>query len=983
MDSGQWKQLDSLFHAISELPLEERDTFLMQACGGDQALERELRSLLASQQAAREFLETPVMELAAQSLANKTEATEEGSTGPVATGATFDQYVVLEKLGSGGMGVVWKARDKRLNRFVALKFLPGAMTRDPERKRRFAQEARVTSALNHTNIVTIYEIGQSAPDGCDFIVMEFVPGWTLGELIRSRKLRLKDALQYAIQIADALVAAHAVGIVHRDLKPGNVMVTDQGLVKVLDFGLAKLTGQGEAGISGAQTTVDQVIAGTVSFMSPEQSEGRKVDTRSDIFSFGAILYEMVTATRAFAGDSNVSIQSAILRDEPKPAREIVEGLPRELDRIICRCLRKDANRRYQHAGDLRIDLQQVSESLDAGNPVVPDGTRAASRAPLWRWLAATTACVAASMAVTWCLRAPPAAPRDWKLARLTNGPGLSTDPALSPDGKLLAYASDGGRDSGLDLYVKQVTGGQPIRLTSDGAGNRSPNFSPDGNRIVFRSDRDGGGIYEIPALGGEIRLLARGGFSPAVSPDGSKVAFWTGSAQVDARVPGNGAVWVVSTAGGQPQRVGSSFTAARTPIWSPDGKRLLFVGYTSSKTYESSALDWWLATPDGGETVRTGMNEALVHAGLAVYPLPRPGCWSIPTNSVIFSTTAGDASNIWEIRLSPRTGKVSGDPWRLTAGANENGPSCASTGVIVFHNAESRRDIWSSPFDLDRGKPTGALDRITRGLGVRLYASLSSDGRYLAYASDQSGQITIWKRDLAEGTETVIARLPLSKVSVVYPAFSPFDGRIAFTILDINPVPTYVEAPGGELEKVGEGWRTTDWSRDGKVLLTFAGDPYQVNLFDLATRRQIPLLKHPTYNMLYARFSPDNRWVAFTSRVSANRGRITIAPIDGPRPVPESAWITIAEEGIDEWPGWSADGRTVYFTSRRDGHSCLWGQPIDPVSHRPVGDAFAALHIHGRATYRRGGWSASGGRIAMTLTEEKGDIWLMSRTGPK
>ena len=285
MDSGQWKQLDSLFHAISELPLEERETFLMQACGGDQALERELRSLLASQQAAREFLETPVMELAAQSLANKTEATEEGSTGPVATGATFDQYVVLEKLGSGGMGVVWKARDKRLNRFVALKFLPGTMTRDPERKRRFAQEARVASALNHPNIVTIYEIGQSAPDGCDFIVMEFVPGWTLGELIRSRKLRLKDALQYAIQIADALVAAHAVGIVHRDLKPGNVMVTDQGLVKVLDFGLAKLTGPGEAGISAAQTTVDQVIAGTVSFMSPEQSEGRKVDTRSDIFKF--------------------------------------------------------------------------------------------------------------------------------------------------------------------------------------------------------------------------------------------------------------------------------------------------------------------------------------------------------------------------------------------------------------------------------------------------------------------------------------------------------------------------------------------------------------------------------------------------------------------------------------------------------------------------------------------------------------------------
>jgi Tol biopolymer transport system component len=397
--------------------------------------------------------------------------------------------------------------------------------------------------------------------------------------------------------------------------------------------------------------------------------------------------------------------------------------------------------------------------------------------------------------------------------------------------------------------------------------------------------------------------------------------------------------------------------------------------------YETSALDWWLAAPDGPETVKTGARDALDRAGMPVFPLPRPASWSGASNTVIFAATTGDASNVWELGLSPRTGKVTSEPRKLMAGANESGPSRASTGAIAFHNAEAQRTVWSSLFDLDRGLPKGGLDQVTRG-GVRVYPALSNDGRYLLYASDQSDQTNIWKRDLEQGNETLVARLSLAKQTVVYPAFSPADGRIAFTVVhpDEHRL-TYVNAPGGELEKVGDSWRTTGWSSNKKMLLTFDANPYQVGLFDLGTHQQLPLLRHPRYDLLYARFSPDNRWVVFLARVSANRGRIAIAPIDGPRPVPESAWITIAEEGIDEWPGWSTDGKTVYFTSRRDGHSCLWGQRIDPISHRPTGDAFSALHIHGRASYRRGGWSGAGGRIALILTEERGNIWLMSRPG--
>ncbi len=437
-------------------------------------------------------------------------------------GKTISHYRVIEKLGVGGMGTVWKALDTRLNRHVALKVLHAALhaatTSDPERKLRFVQEARSASALNHPNIITIHDIDQA--DGADFIAMEFVPGKSLDQLISRKGLRLIHAIDYAIQVADALVAAHGAGIVHRDLKPANIMVNESGCVKVLDFGLAKLTEKagGENAVSATYEspgTDEGMILGTVSYMSPEQAQGKKVDARSDIFSFGAVLYEMITGRRAFAGDSMVSILSAVLRDNPKPAYGIVTGIPRDLDRIVTRCLRKDPNQRYQHAGDLKIDLQQIDlqparEEPASGGPITrPDVGRL-------RWFVAAAAFITASFAIGRWFRAPEAAPAAWRLTQLTRDAGLSNRPALSRDGRLVAYSSDAGQDGGMDLYVKQLAGGQPIRLTSDGAGNTWPDFSPDGSRIVFRSNRGGGGIYEIPAFGGQSRLLARNGLRSQV-----------------------------------------------------------------------------------------------------------------------------------------------------------------------------------------------------------------------------------------------------------------------------------------------------------------------------------------------------------------------------------------------------------------------------------------------------------------------------------
>ncbi len=618
---------------------------------------------------------------------------------------------------------------------------------------------------------------------------------------------------------------------------------------------------------------------------------------------------------------------------------------------------------------------------------------------LWWALAFTVACLV-SFVAWWQFHDAGTGLPSGKVIRLTNDAGLSDSPALSPDGKLVAYSSDRAKEGEKDLYVKQVAGGQPIRLTFDGMGNTNPNFSPDGSRIVFESRRGGGGIYEMPAFGGQARLLARGGTAPVYSRDGSQVAYWVGTTAVNLWIPGAGAVWAIPITGAPPRRVAPNLTNARRPIWSPDGKRLLFSGYSSASPSDPSAMDWWLADANGGEAVRTGMREALVRAGMqgqdsagnwaTTVPtgvLPDPGCW-LSADSIIFSAdSGGDARNLWETGISLVTGKVSGAFKRVTAGSgNDVNPSCSPAGAVAFASTQVTRDVWTLPFDLDGGKSNGVIERRTGSPVRRDYASLSGDGRFVAFASAQSGPLNIWIRELETGKESPVA--PSSMMAQQYPVLSASGDRVSFSTFEKEKRFVYVSTPGGVPEKVCEGCiRATDWSRDEKTLLVFVGSPYQVNLLDVASHRQTAILKHPRYSPADARFSPDNRWVSFTARTGPNRGWIMIAPVpridDGPRPVPESAWIKIAEEGAEDRANWSPDGKTLYFTSTRDGHHCLWGQRIDARSHRPEGKAFAVAHLHGRPSFEGEAWSAAAGKIAMVLAESTGSIWMMSRTGAR
>ncbi|MFI5006489.1 MAG: protein kinase, partial [Solirubrobacterales bacterium] len=671
-------------------------------------------------------------------------------------GRRLGHYQIVAKLGEGGMGVVYEAIDTLLNRPVALKVISAPASADPQRRRRFLHEAQAASALNHPSIVTIYGIETTAStDGpIDVIAMECVVGRTLDQVIGERVMPLGQILDFAVQIADALATAHAAGIVHRDLKPSNVMVTETGRVKVLDFGLAKLVAAGSG--DGTRTdhggeqplTSDGAVLGTASYMSPEQAEGRQVDARSDVFAFGALLYEMVTGRRAFRGDSRVSILSAIVREPHEPLRAIRPDAPDELERVVAHCLRKDPARRFQHMDEARVALEDVRDESVSRTK----GATRPARAPTLR-VTTLALCLLALVvvvggALAWRKAAAPDAERDRSLTQITRDSGLTTDAAPSPAGNLLAYASDRSGEGNLDIWVQPLPRGEPIRLTRSGADDHEPSFSPDGSRIAFRSERDGGGIYVISALGGHEALIAEKGRRPRFSPDGGSIAYFVGDTPLS-----SGAVHVVPATGGTPRQLGASGLRARQPIWSPDGKHLLCTAFPIDET---ATRDWIVIPVDGGSPVATDTGEAFRQAKIAGWRGTglrgielTPDAWAPDGETVFFSARSGDSTNVWKVRLSPKTWRVEGAAQQVTFGTG----SMEKAALLGLHrlfltSAVANVDIWGLPTDPITGAAAGELERITREPGNDDWPSISADGQRVAYLSERSGGRAVWVQDL-------------------------------------------------------------------------------------------------------------------------------------------------------------------------------------------------------------------------------------------
>ena len=828
-------------------------------------------------------------------------------------GDRLGHFSLLEKIGEGGMGRVYKARDTRLERLVAIKVLPESRIADTERRARFIREAKAASALNHPNIVTVHETGEE--DGRMFIVMELVEGRPLNELIPRKGMRLTEALRIAAQVADALTAAHAAAIVHRDLKPGNVMVDGHGRVKVLDFGLAKLSSSPAGADEATRTmaveqprTEEGVVLGSVPYMSPEQAEGRPVDARSDIFSFGAVLYEMITGQRAFRGESRASTLAAVVEKDPQPPSEIAAATPPELERLIARCLRKDVGRRSQHMADVKLALEELRDESESGK-LAATPPRVAWRGRLWP--AAGIGCVAvAAAAIAWTyMSRGGVAPQGPELVRLSPDDGNAYGfPDLSPDGKFVAYVSD--RSGKRELWLQQVAGGDPIQLTHAAGSVIAARFFPDGARLIYgaaSADRNTTSVEVIPTLGGQARVLATGKriVGGDLSRDGRLLAYFEAES-ANSRPH----LMVMSTDLGQPHELGNwgqtqpgqdYYPAA---VWTSDNRHLLCVGVNGAGA--SSFDDWdWLALPvDGGTPRPTGAGMALRAAGLR---LTSPNL--ISGDRILFSGGKTERSNVWEIRFAPDSLRVRGGPRQLTFGTeNELPTSVTASGMLALDIAKTSTDLYLIPLSASTGQPTGLSRRLTRdGREKYAYGVGGAPGQaYFSVAEGAGSKRNDFAVDLETGKQTPVASGLDNKTRIF---LSP-DGRlVGYSIAEGDVFSIRVGSAGSPpaaaralCKGCGRGAR---FSADGRYILfqpeaRVAPDPnrkYSLRLLDVASGKDRPWLEHPTGSVTaVGTFGADSAWVAVRLQMvrGVDSGRWYVLPWKE-EPVPPSEWIEVTK----------------------------------------------------------------------------------------
>lgn len=789
------------------------------------------------------------------------------------------------------MGVVYRATDLRLQRTVALKLLRATALGDPVGRERFLREARAASALNHPNIVTVHEVDSEGET--DFIAMEYVEGVSLAQRIGGRGMAWPEALDLALQIGGALAHAHRAGLVHRDLKPANVMLTPEGRAKVLDFGLAKQVGG--PGFAEAPTqavelqTAAGVVMGTPRYMSPEQAQGRSVDARSDIFSFGALLYEMLAGEPPFSGDNPTEILAAILRDTPRPLGSRRPELPTGVEAIVAKALEKDPARRHQCLEDLLADLQGLAGGSVAGVSGVPPRGRA------WRgWGITGLVAIIAGFVLVRQMRSPPtAAPTHFHL--LSTFPGSHRSPSLSPDGSMVAFLSS--VEGTAQVFVKQLAGGEPVQITFGSEAAERPRWSPRNDQIVFGR---AGGLWSAPPLGGAARLIVESGKNPNFSPDGKRLVF------EDA-----GKMWIVASDGSDPQPLEgvprSYYTALgnRFPTFSPDGRSLAFLQPTNGPTGHL----WVLPLP-GGPARRLDSTGGAQGAPV----------WMPDGRSIVYPSIRGGSLTLWRVGLG------GGEPEPVTTGAGEDGaPAVSADGKkLVYVNA---RTTYALVIDDPR---TGARREVTQRRTPMALPAVSPSGDRIAYFTIVDGHAQVFTVGV-DGSGS--RQLTTDDARHIVPSWSA-DGSTVFFYQSGPAGASFRRVPalGGPSHAVVEGWR---WERENGAQVDPTGSRIVYSVLDppanlRATRirtleggREITLdqpLFHPQWSpggdqvvgftqkealaVCPARPGPcrplahgyDGRWSRDGSRIYFLR---TATPVDDPTLVQVEV-RSVASEGGDE-----------------------------------------------------------------------------------
>ena len=917
MTPERWQQIKTVFNSALEYEPARRPSFLSEACDDDTELREEVESLLAAHDKDGSFIDSPAFQ-------------EPGLIRDLSPalkpGQSLGAYEITSFIGQGGMGEIYLAHDRRLKRKVALKLLPALVTKDESRLQRFEQEAQAASALNHPNIIVIHEIFEA--DATLVMATEFVDGETLRQRLSSGRLQLNEILNISIQIADALAAAHKAGIVHRDIKPENVMIRPDGYVKVLDFGLAKLA-EPESSEFFAETsgrgvqTGSGVVIGTVGYMSPEQARGQSVDARSDIFNFGAVIYEMVAGQKPFSGDTPSDTFAAILKSEPPPLSRVAPQAPAELVRIVNKALRKDREERYQVAKDLLLDLKSLKEELDfkakldrsdtheiktavSTNTHAPVGELRHDRTGRVLSIAALAVLITVGgIALYKFLNTRGSqtadAPQVLKRSQVTFSSGLDSFPSLSPDGKSVAYSSN--LNGQFEIYVKQLApGGGELQLTNDGQQNIHPSWSPDGQRIAYHSKRRGG-IWVISALGGAPKQLTETGASPAWSPDGSLIAFQSATpAEIfTSRTIAPSTIWTVPAQGGPAKQVSQPNYPAgghASPSWSPDSKRIAF------EVGDFIFVNVWSIAADGSDpkTITKGGDPLYSPDGKYVY----------------FTTVHGGSGQLSRIRVTP-AGDPVGEPAVVLEpgpGTSMMSPSVSLDGTIIYSVQRIESSLWNVSLAAN-GEAVGPPSAFVSDTSQRNnLPRFSPDGRKIALSRWRPGMSSdIWVAD-ADGKN--LTQVTHNQGTDSQASWLPSGDKIAF-LSDHNSkyliLKTISLTTGKEeqLADLGDGVQYATLSPDGKSVAYNFMQNGVINIWVAALesgeRKQ---LTFDNETAAFPCWSPDGKWIAYEMK-RGHDDYLMLIPSSGGEP------IRLSSDKGKYWPhSFSPDGKEIVFAGQRD-----------------------------------------------------------------